>query len=109
MGLADNVVKNIKDIYEQRRVKLYALALDFAGRAINIARQDKNWTDQTGQAVARMFARAFIDGDEIGFFLSHGVFYGIYLELANDRKYAIIKPVIEELGPEFIKQARALY
>lgn len=87
-------------------MKLYALSLEYAGQAINKARAEKNWTDRTSQAVDRMFSSAFIDKDEIGFFLSHGVFYGVYLELANDRKYEIIRPVIEELAPLFFKDAQ---
>ena len=108
MSTISQVKKNIALIYEQRKVKLYALSLDYAGRAINKARADKKWTDQTGQAVDKMFAQAFIDGDEIGFFLAHGVFYGVYLELANDRKYEIIRPVIAELAPQFFKDAREI-
>ena len=50
-----------------------------------------------------MFAKAFQDANSIGFFLSHGKSYGVYLELANDRKFEVIRPIIQSLAPEFIK------
>ncbi len=53
-----------------------------------------------------MFTKAFIDGDEIGFLLAHGVDYGVYLELANDRAYEVIRPVITELAPDFTRTRR---
>ena len=109
MSTVDQVKKNIKSIYEQKKVKLYALALSYAGQAINKARTEKGWIDQTYQAVERMFSKAFIEGQDIGFFLSHGVEYGIYLELANDRKYEIIRPIIDELAVQFARDAREIY
>ena len=108
MSTVDQVKNNISKIFETRKAKLYALALSYAGQAINKARKEKEWTDRTSQAVERMFTKAFIDDDEIGFFLSHGVIYGIYLELANDRKYEIIRPVIAELAPKFLEDARKI-
>jgi hypothetical protein len=101
--------ETVSKIFLQRKAKLYALALDYAGRAITMARADKKWTDRTSQAVDRMFAKAFTTDDDVGFFLSHGVFYGVYLELANDRAYEIIRPVISELGPKFIADAKEIY
>jgi len=108
MSTVDQVKANIKNIFEIRKAKLYALSLSYAGQAINKARSEKEWTDRTSQAVERMFAKAFVSKDEIGFFLSHGVIYGIYLELANNRKYEIIRPVIAELAPKFLEDARKI-
>lgn len=108
MSIVDQVKGNISKIYERRKAKLYAISLSYAGQAINKARAEREWTDRTSQAVERMFSKAFLDEDEVGFFLSHGVFYGIYLELANDRKYEIIRPVIKELAPKFLKDARKI-
>ena len=106
------VADNIANIYELKKVKLYALSVSYAARAVNMFKsfQDGNvfWDNQTDDALKRMFAKAFIDGNEIGFFLSHGVEYGIYLELANDRQNEAIKPIIEILAPQFFREARAL-
>lgn len=100
-------------IYGERSVKLFALSLSYAGKAINLFRQrqsgDQYWSNQTRQALDRMFSNAFIDGDSIGWFLSHGVEYGVYLELANDRQNEAIRPIIQELAPQFFKDVKELF
>jgi len=55
-----------------------------------------------------MFSNAFQDKNSIGWFLSHGVEYGIYLELANDRAHESIKPIIQELAPKFYNDVKEL-
>ena len=103
-----NVKENIKNIYELRKVKLYALAISYAQKATRKARTEKKWTDRTSQAVKGIFSRAIKDDNEIGFFTAHTMIYGIYLELANDRNYEIIRPVIAELAPKFIEDAKKI-
>jgi hypothetical protein len=56
-----------------------------------------------------MFSNAFIDGNDVGWFLSHGVQYGVYLELANDRQNEAIRPIIRELLPQFKKDVEELF
>ena len=93
-------------------MRLFALSLSYAGKAINQFRafQDGNvfWDNQTNQAQNRMFSNAFIEKDVVGWFLSHDVEYGVYLELANDRQNEAIKPIIEILAPQFFADARKL-
>ena len=35
--------------------------------------------------------------------LSHGVSYGIWLELANEKNYAIVAPTVRDEGPRIVK------
>ena len=116
MSVADDirrVLSNTDKIYQERRVKLFALSLSYAGRAVNLFRQRQSggeyWENQTNQALTRMFSNAFIDGDQVGWFLSHGVQYGVYLELANDRQNEAIAPIIRELAPKFFKDVKELF
>lgn len=114
----DNVKNNIKNIFERRRASLYALALYYAAQAINYFRsvqpptpnsKGKFWTNRTGQAAARMFTNAELGKDFITWFMAHGVQYGVYLELANDRRYAAINPIIQRYAGRFIEDAKKLY
>jgi len=113
--LADSkrVVNNITKLYELRKVKLYALAVDFAGRALNQFKYeqdgDKYWDNQLNNAKNTMFAKAFIDDNDIGFFMSHHMIYGIYLELANDRQNEAIRPTMMHWAPLFIVEAKKLF
>lgn len=53
------------------------------------------WTDRTGEAKRRLNAEASIkDENTVRITLSHGVDYGVWLELANGQRFAIIQPTI---------------
>lgn len=52
------------------------------------------WTDRTGMAKARLSAKVQEVPEGFRIALAHGVSYGIWLELANEKKYAIIQPTI---------------
>lgn len=102
-------------IFERRRAYLYALSLAYAGRTIQRFRAQQPaasglrgayWTNQTGQAAARMFTKAFLDGESVGWRMSHGVDYGVYLELANNRRNEAIRPLVEAYGMAMIAAVR---
>lgn len=62
----------------------------------NYAKQNRPWTDRTGAARQRL--KGTVDHPtqvEWVITLSHGVDYGIYLEFAHERKYAIIYPTLQ--------------
>ena len=68
------------------------------------AKENKPWTDRSGQAKQRLQGRSKKSSEytwEIT--LSHGVDYGIYLEFAHEKKYAIIFPTINLKSPEVIQ------
>lgn len=64
-----------------------------ANDAQNFARANAPWTDRTGNARQGLFAKNFKRGKlSHTIVIWHSVPYGIWLELANDRKYKIIEP-----------------
>jgi hypothetical protein len=117
MGIAE-VKKNIRRIYERRRQALFALSLHYAALAINYFRSKQPatpgakgayWTNRTGQAAARMFSNAEISENIVSWFVAHGVQYGVYLELANDRQNEAIRLVIQRFAGRFFQDARKLF
>lgn len=64
----------------------------------NFARENRKWTDRTGHARQRLqgYVGKIPNGYRIT--LAHGVDYGIWLELANEKRFAIIPPSIEYVG-----------
>ena len=64
----------------------------------NHARQKARWTDRTGHARQRLTGTALplVNGYKLR--LAHGVDYGKWLELAHERKYAIIEETIRVVG-----------
>lgn len=65
---------------------------------------NRPWTDRTGMAKITLSAKVSQPSDAVvRITLAHGVDYGIWLELANEKNYAIIGPTIKTEGPELIK------
>lgn len=62
------------------------------------AQSNAKWTDRTGAARQRLnaYVSAMANGYRIT--LAHGVEYGIWLELAHEKRYAIIPQTINYVG-----------
>ena len=60
----------------------------------NFAKENRRWTDRTGHARQRL--NGYVGKSENGYriYLAHGVDYGIWLELAHEKRFAIIQPTI---------------
>lgn len=71
--------------------------------------QRKPWIHRTGKARKMIKGVAFSEDDAIGIKLMHRVEYGEYLEMSNDRKYAILEPTCREFMPEIKELARKYF
>jgi hypothetical protein len=114
----DELKSNLKSIYERKRAAAYAISLEFAQMAWNYfqtqqaarpATPGKYWNNQTAQAAARVFADAFMDSKTVGWFIAHGVDYGVYLELANDREHESLRPIIQRYAGRYLERIKSLY
>jgi hypothetical protein len=114
---AKNVSKNLEAITRRRVDALYALAKDVAARMLQEFRQNQGfqqgsrgayWTNQTSEAVRTVFAEAFKTPQYIGAFIAHRMLYGVWLELANDRRHEALRPLAEKYGKEFFIQAKKI-
>lgn len=66
-------------------------------------KSERPWTDRTGMAKALLNAKVSQPSETIvRITLAHGVNYGIWLELANEKKYAIIAPTIRSESPRIV-------
>jgi hypothetical protein len=61
------------------------------------AKSGAPWTDRTANARQSLWGRAFVirNGDAVMIVLSHGMYYGVFLELSNASRYAVIAPTLE--------------
>ena len=118
MSDIDRVKETIRGIFERRRAFAYALCVAYAGYAIRNFRarqpagrgaRGRYWVNRTGQAATRMFTGAFQSGSTVGWRMSHGVDYGVYLELANNRRNEAIRPTVEKFGQRMLKELRGYY
>lgn len=69
----------------------------------NYTKKNRPWTDRTGAARQRLTGTPMTIPSGYRIRLAHGVDYGVYLELAHEKKYAIINPTIQSEGPEIVK------
>lgn len=70
--------------------------------------QNAKWTDRTGHARQRLKGTYQKQDDSFLIVLSHGVNYGIFLELAHEKRFAITVPTAKEKGPEIMKEFEGL-
>lgn len=89
-------------------VKMGAAVLMYANtKAVQLEsmmKQRRPWTDRTGMAKAMLKARVSQpNANTIRITLSQGVSYGVWLELAHEKKYAIIDPTIKAESPKIVK------
>ena len=108
---ASNFTINVNELSQnldefQGRLK-YAVQMYASTKANELEalmKANRKWTDRTGMAKARLNASVSEpDENTIRITLAHGVEYGIWLELANEKNFAIIAPTLSQQGPRVIE------
>ena len=107
------VMKNVEAANIRKVIASIALCRYYSGIALENFRRFQTfntfWNNQTFVAYNEVFSSNIATDSEIGFFIAHNVKYGIYLELANDRKHEALWPVIRDLDSEFEIALRKLW
>ena len=83
---------------------LAAYTKGFAQRVENYAKEHAPWQDQTGDARDGLNAQGYQRLVTYTIVLSHGVDYGLWLEVRWGGRLAIIMPTLEEMGPRFMEE-----
>ena len=103
----------LKKNLDKMSVKLGAVVLMYAStKASEIQAKmklNRPWTDRTGMAKALLNAKVSQPNkDTVRITLAHGVDYGIWLELAHEKNYAIIAPTVRDEGPRIVEDLNNL-
>jgi hypothetical protein len=70
---------------------------------------NKPWTDWTSNARQTLFAEMEeVVNTAVELFMSHGVDYGIFLELSHGGAYAIVGPALDYFAPKIWADVQAL-
>lgn len=98
---------SLKSNLDKMSTKLGAVVLMYsATKASELQakmKMNRPWTDRTGMAKALLNAKVSQPSPTIvRITLAHGVDYGIWLELAHEKNYAIIAPTVREEGPRIV-------
>ncbi len=87
---------------------LHMLADHFAAVLEAYAKQTAPWTDRTGAARQGLTGLAVKAATGVTIILAFSVHYGIFLELKNAGKYAVIIPTLEKHYAEIFQAVKAL-
>lgn len=103
----------LKKNLDKMSVKLGAVVLMYAStKASEIQAKmkiNRPWTDRTGMAKALLNAKVSQPNkNTVRITLAHGVDYGIWLELAHGKNYAIIAPTVRDEGPRIVEDLNNL-
>ena len=65
------------------------------------------WRDRTGEARKSIAGGAAWDGAGLDIYVSGGTEYFRYLELGNEKRFAVLAPAVNALAPVILEQVRA--
>lgn len=100
--------RNIKSFRTDLRRNIGAVVDYNAAWAQTHLRLEAKWTDRTGAARSGLFAVSAQFGNSFEIFMAYSVNYGIWLEIANNRKYAVITPALRIVGEKLIRDMQYL-
>lgn len=104
---------NLKKNLDKMSVKLGAVVLMYAAtKASELQAKmklNRPWTDRTNMAKTMLNAKVSQPNKStVRITLAHGVEYGIWLELAHGKNYAIIAPTVRDEGPRIVEDLNNL-
>lgn len=89
-----DVLAKLTEKQSKTRASLQILA-DTAAKAMErYAKNNARWTDRTGNARQRLQGSTRWEGSALIAAISHNVDYGMWLELCNGKKYAILEEAL---------------
>ena len=100
----DELSQNLDEFQDRLKYAVQMYASTKANELEALMKANRKWTDRTGMAKARLNASVSEpDENTIRITLAHGVEYGIWLELANEKNFSIIAPTLSQQGPRVIE------
>lgn len=103
-----NVAEGLGTLQERLYVALGVYADTASKNFERYAKENRPWTDRTSRA--RQGLTGYVEKTPTGYriVIAHTVDYGLWLELAKEKKYAILEPTVRLRSPEVIEGMRVL-
>lgn len=109
MAGEQGVIRNLRNWEVRRRAAIVALAQDWAGTLEGQAKINAPWRDVTGHARGGLRGEIVVGRNQVIIALAHSMSYGVYLELANDGRHAILKPTLDAAIPDIYRTYKRLW
>lgn len=100
--------RNLKNFNENLKRNLAIVTDRRAAITEGELKQRAPWTDDTGAARSGLMAIPHHGPGFIEIYMTYSVDYGIWLEIANNRKYAVIGPMMRIAGDNLMKDLQGL-
>lgn len=100
---ASSLIKGMEHFYGKADAALFLYTQTAALKLQNYMRDNAPWTDRTGHARQRLTGVASTKKGGYLITLAQGVDYGIWLELAHEKRFAIIQPTILAKSEEVMR------
>lgn len=109
----EKLKQSVKGLYLRKKNAMNALCLQYAGYALQRFRQKQKqnafWHNQTGNLLNDAFSGSDITQEFIGFYLALYEDYGVYVELANNRKHEAVRPTVMAFYSRFMRDVEKIY
>ena len=105
---AKKLLGNLEKAEVKSQVAIEMLATEGAKKFQNYAKANRPWTDRTGHARQRLTGWIDVLSNKIRVNIGHGVDYGIYLELCNEKRFAILQKTVNHCSKEILQGYRNL-
>lgn len=94
----DTILRGLSDMDDRTDAAIRRFAGTSAEKLEAYAKENARWENRTGDARRRLKGDVLSVENGYKLRLAHGVDYGVFLELAHEREYAIIEETIETVG-----------
>lgn len=100
---ASNIISSLEVAQTKSQIAIKMFAQEGAKKFENYAKTHRRWTDRTGHARQRLTGWVEIMMNKVRIHIGHGVNYGVYLELAHEKKYAILQETVNAMSQEILE------
>ena len=100
--------KNVRSLSGKVNRQVGALMQYESAYTVGWLKQNAPWTDRTSAARTGLTATAFSAGKTHEILMAYSVYYGIWLEIANSGRYAVITPALRIVGNKVMTDMKLL-
>lgn len=102
------LLNRLENAETKSQVAIKMFSQEGAKKFENYAKNNRPWTDRTGHARQRLVGWVEMFSNKVRIHIGHGVDYGVYLELAHEKRYAILQPTVNALSKEVLEGFKEL-
>ncbi len=99
----DDVIDGLSEFQMQSKTSIGMYADIAAKNMEEYAKKNAPWKDQSGMDTETIKGGKQWEGDKCNFYVSGNMECYPFLELCNDKKYAILKPTIDKLSHRYLR------